>query len=172
MVWQIFWRPVGYFGIGAIFMIFYAIFSFNPAFEMQSPLFWATCLLVLETLRQIVAFYYGSPPQQIDNVSVPRWKTSGLCLLSFAVPPIGLISWLTLDNKKPLLARRVGRSAVRGALVLGVAGYFATTTWLVNTAIKAIDLAHLKPYNQARIDRMRQEKLVPREASLPPRPKI
>jgi hypothetical protein len=172
MIWRIFWRPVGYFGIGAIFMILYAISTFNPVFEVQSPLFWAACLLILELFRQVIAFYYGTPPQQAEHISIPRWKSWFLCLLSFAVPPIGLISWLTLDNKTPLLARRIGRSAVRGTLVFGIVGYFATMIWLVNTAIKAIDLAHLKPYNQARIDRMRQEKVSRREASLATRSKI
>lgn len=164
MVWQVLSRPVGFFGLGAIFLILVALCQMNPALDSSSPLFWASGLLILELFRQVVVFYYGQEPKRVDDVPVPKWKSRLLCLLGFALPPTGLLLWLTMDSKSPVAARRIGRAAVRGTLVLGIVGYFATTNWLVNTAIKAIDLAHLKPYNQARIDKMRRENPRFREA--------
>lgn len=160
MFWQVFSRPVGFFGMGAIFFILVALGQMSLSLEVGSPLFWAASLLVLEFFRQVVVFYYGGAPKRVDDVPVPAWKSWLLCLLSFAVPPIGLFSWLMMDSKTPVVARRAGRAAVRGTLVLGIVGTFATMNWLVNTAIKAIDLAQIKPYNQARIDKMRQDKLM------------
>ncbi len=177
MIWQVFSRPVGFFGCAAIFMILVALCQMNLSLEGPSPLYWAIYLLILEFLRQIVVFYYGQAPNRVDDVPVPKWKSRLLCLLSFAVPPIGFVSWLALDSKTPVVARRVGRAAVRGTLVLGIIGYVVTLNWLVNTAVYAIELARIEPYNQARIDKMRMDKkkqqnLRSRQVTLPIPPKF
>jgi hypothetical protein len=159
MLWHVLRRPVGAFGIGAIFLIMVSLCQFSAFSELGTTmLLWAVGLLILEFFRQVIVYYYGDSAEERNVVAVSKPKSALLCALSFAVPPIGLVSWLALDTKAPTVARRAGRCGVRGVLLFMIVGSVAFLNSQVNIALQAIEYAHLKPVDETRVNRIISQK--------------
>ncbi|RYG64443.1 hypothetical protein EON80_19230 [bacterium] len=158
MVIKVLWRPLGFFGIGALFFTFAyicALFSFS---DEASFLPWVWGLMTLELLRQVVAFYYVEEKSEVKTSSKIHWNWIGLCLASFLFPPVGLFVWLSLDKEDPEWARRAGRFGVRGALLFLIAGWVLFMNSQVAIAIKAIEYAQIKPVNEAKAEKIIAQK--------------
>ena len=140
--------PPGLFRLGATYAVFRLTIDGilgvdrSPVYDPYGGYhFWAKVafwFIGLGLLRSVLAWIFPGMPRDLPETGK---RSLLLNLVCFLLPPVGLVSWLAWGGKNRRMARQAGRSAVRGAMVMLVAGQFLLLTSLVNIALGAIAAA-------------------------------
>ena len=139
--------PLGFFRALALLM------TINALSANGSPVSWDTFKTPIECVALGWLCGWIRRPQLLAEKQAASRRDRPnplLNLICFAIPPLGLISWMALDWRWPRLARSAGHSAVRATLLWFAAYEFLLLPSLVFIAIHAIDLARLTPQNPGR----------------------
>ena len=146
-------RPAFFRTMATISLLFSMVL--DPNFWTDATLFF----IALGTLRWLVSHSFPLP----EDVPEPGKASIGLNLLAFICPPVGLATWLCFDHKNRRLARCAGRSAIRGATLMLLAGNYLLIAFLVQLAIHNIHLAELNPMDDSKVRIMERQRALRRE---------
>jgi hypothetical protein len=166
-------QPMGLFGTLAVFcLLFYVANPKIPGATVESWLYdvmenpetiWlrrCVFFMGMEAANQIMAaFLWRKLPERKKE----RFTAASVLyyLLCFLLPPVGIVTWLLLDDKTTARAahrRRAGRSAVRGVFMLLIAFWLGTMAVAMNSALVAIGYARIMPLDPVKAERVYQEK--------------